>query len=70
MEGLSTEMVSDRRAKIPTWNLKLELDGAPLPMDSSIRDFQQEKADYVANALEQPLLLPQHMADLRTLKKH
>ena len=24
----------------------------------------------MANALEQPLLLPQDMADLRTLKKH
>ena len=46
------------------------LDRAPLPLDSSIRDFQKSKAGYVANKLEQPLLLPQDMADLRTLKKH
>ena len=32
--------------------------------------FQKGKADYIANALEQPLLLPQDMANLRTLKKH
>ena len=48
----------------------LELDRSPLPMDSSIRDFQQGKVGYVANALEQPLLLPQDMVNLRTLKKH
>ena len=46
------------------------LDGAPLPLDSSIRDFQKGKVGYVANALEQSLLLPQDMADLRTLKKY
>ena len=28
------------------------------------------KAGYVANALEQPLLLPDGMANLRTMKKH
>ena len=46
------------------------LDGAPLPLDSSIRDFQKGKVGYVANALEQSLLLPRDMADLRTLKKY
>ena len=48
----------------------LKLDGALLPLDSSIRDFQKGKAGYVANALEQPLLLPQDMVDRKTLKKH
>ena len=48
----------------------LKLDGVPLPMNSSIRDFQQGKAGYMANALEQPLILPQDMADLSSLKKH
>ena len=48
----------------------LKLDGALLPLNSSIRDFQKGKAGYVANALEQPLLLPQDMVDLKTLKKH
>ena len=46
------------------------MDGAPFPLDSSIRDFQKGKAGYVADALEPPLLLPQDMANLRTLKKH
>ena len=46
------------------------LDGSPLPTNSSIRDFQNEKAGYVADAVEQSLLLPEDMVDLRTLKKH
>ena len=45
------------------------LNGSPLPLHSSIRDFQKGKAGYVANALEQPLLLPDDMVDLRTMKK-
>ena len=57
-EGTGVEMVSECRPKVPTWNLPLELDGALLPLDFSIRDFQKGKARYVANALEQPLLLP------------
>lgn len=64
------ERVSERRSKVPIWNPPLELDGAPLPLDFSTRDFQKGKAGYVANALKQPLLLPQDLADLRTLKKH
>ena len=46
------------------------LDGSLLPASSSIRDFQNEKAGYVADAVEQSLLLPEDMVDLRTLKKH
>ena len=63
-------MMSDHHTTVPIWNPTLKLDEAPLPLDSSIRDFQQGKVGYVANALEQPLLLPQDMADLKTLKKH
>ena len=46
------------------------LDEAPLPVDYFIKDFHKGKAGYVANTLEQPLLLPQDMVDLRSLKKH
>ena len=51
------EVISKCHPRVLIWNLSLKLDGAPLPLDSSIRDFQKEKAGYVANALEQPLLL-------------
>ena len=46
------------------------LDRSPLPTNSSIRDFQNEKAGYVADAIKKALLLPEDMVDLRTLKKH
>ena len=69
-DGLGTEMFLDRLPKVSIWNPSLELDRALLPLDSSIRDFQKGKVGYVANALEQPLLLPQDMANLRSLKKH
>ena len=48
----------------------LVLDRAPLPADASIRNFQQGKPDYVANAVEHALLLPEDMANLRSLRKH
>ena len=69
-ESAIVEKGHDRHPKIQTWNPSLVLDRAPLPLDSSIRDFQKGKVGYVSNALEQPLLLPQDMADLRSLKKH
>ena len=45
------------------------LDGSPHPASSSIKDFQKGKARYVANAIEQALLLPKDMVDLRIIKK-
>ena len=48
----------------------LVLDEAPLPADASIRNFQQGRAGYVADVVEQALLLPEDMADLRSMRKH
>ena len=48
------------------------LDGAPLPANASIRDFQQGKAGRIADmadVVEQALLLPEDMADLRFLRR-
>ena len=69
-EEVITEKVSKHHPRVLIWNPSLELEGAPLPPDFFIRDFQKGKADNVANALEHPLLLPQDMVDMRTLKKH
>ena len=48
----------------------MELDGAPLLSDASIRDFQQGTAGYVANAVQQSLLLPNDMANLKSMRKY
>ena len=46
------------------------LDGALLLDDASIRDFQGGKAGYVADVVEQALLLPGDMAKLRSIRRH
>ena len=69
-----TQNLADKRAKtqvgFPTWAPPLVLDEAPLLSDASIRNSHKEKAGYVADALEQALLLPADMSDLRTMRKH
>ena len=49
-------------AKVHPKNLvcdpQLELEGVAIPWSSSIREFQKGHAHYLAEALEQPLLLP------------
>ena len=35
--------------------------GLPIPWGASIREFQKGRASYIAEALEQPLLLPRNM---------
>jgi len=60
----------DHRTAAPIWAPCMELDGAPLLSDASIRDFQQGTAGYVVDVVEQSLLLPNDMADLRSMRQH
>ena len=46
------------------------LDETPLLANASIKDFQGGKASYVANAMEQALLLPEDMAELHSMRRH
>ncbi|XP_030974348.1 uncharacterized protein LOC115994367 [Quercus lobata] len=46
------------------------LNREPLLANASIHDFQGGTADYVADAVEQALLLPEDMAELRGMKRH
>ena len=52
-----------------TWNLQLELDGATIPWNSTIREFQRGNAHYLINTLEQPFLLSKDMAALKNVKQ-
>ena len=52
-----------------TWAPWLELDGAAIPLNSAIRKFQKGHAQYLAGALEQPLILPKDMAALRHVRQ-
>ena len=46
------------------------LGGEPLMDDASIRDFNRGIRCYIALALEQTLLLPKDMVELRGLRKN
>ena len=47
------------------WSPKLEVDGVPIAWDSSIRHYHGGHAGHVAEALEQPLLLPKDVEAYR-----
>ena len=54
-----------RRSK-RTWSPVLEVDGTPIVIDATLRHFRRGHAGLLAEALEQPLLLPQDMAAYRS----
>ena len=53
------------RCPIRIWSPKLEVDGAPIAWDASLRHYSGGHAGHVAEALEQPLLLPKDMEAYR-----
>ena len=53
-----------------TWSPRLEVDGAPIPWNASIQEYQKGRAGYIAEALEQPILLPRDMDAYRCLSQN
>ena len=43
------------------WSPKMELDGVAIPYTASVREYNRGRAGYIAEALEQPVLLPRDM---------
>ena len=58
-------LVAQVRRPTRTWSPKLEVDGVPIAYDASLRHYRGGHADYVAEALKQPLLLPKDMEAYR-----
>ena len=50
--------VAQVRRPTRTWSLVLEVDGMPIAYDATLRHYRGGHAGLVAEALEQPLLLP------------
>ena len=48
-----------------TWAPRIEMEGVPIPYDASIWDAQRGHTNYLAQALQQPLLLPRDMESIR-----
>ena len=49
-----------------TWLPVLEVNGAPIAMDATLRHFRGGHAGLMAEALQQPLLIPTDMAAYRS----
>ena len=64
-ESRDEESLADVRVTPRVWSPKLELDGVAIPYNASIREYNRGRAGYVAEALEQPLLLPRDMEAYR-----
>ena len=52
-----------------TWSPRLELDGAPISWNATLWESQREQTSYLAEALQQPLLLPRDMEGLRATRQ-
>ena len=64
-ESKEDNSAADVRRGAPEWSPKLTVDGAAIPYDASLRNYAGGKAGYIAEALEQPLLLPKDMESYR-----
>ena len=61
---------ADVRILQRTWSPQLEVDVIAIPWNALVRDFQRGRAGYIAEALEQPLLLPRDMEAFRRFKQN
>ena len=51
------------------WAPRLEVEGAPIPLDATLWESQKGHANFLAEALEQPLLLYRDMEGLRRTRQ-
>ena len=68
--GASVDSRDEAEVRRPqwTWAPRLEMEGAPIPYDASIWDAQKGHANYLAQALQQPFLLPRDMESIRRIR--
>ena len=66
MESREEQPAAQVRQPPRTWSPVLEVDGAPISMDASLRHFCGGHAGRMADALLQPLLLPTDLAAYRS----
>ena len=66
MDNREDALVAQVRRPARTWSPVLEVDGMPIAFDATLRHYRGGHAGLLAEALEQPLLLPQDMAAYRS----
>ena len=70
MDSRVEHNLAEVRLQQRTWSPWLDVDGAAIPWNASIREYQRGHSAHVAEALKQPLLLPKDMDAVRKLKQH
>ena len=66
MDNREEPMVAQVRRSLRTWSPALEVDGAPIAIDATLKHFRGDHAGLMAETLQQPLLLPQDMVAYRS----
>ena len=66
MDNREEPPVAQVRRSARTWSPMLEVDGMPIAFDATLRHYRGGHAGLVAEALQQPLLLPQDMVAYRS----
>ena len=69
--GASVDSREEAEVRRPqrTWAPRIEMEGAPIPYDASIWDVQRGHANYLAQALQQPFLLPRDMESIQRTRQ-
>jgi len=70
MDSCEEQDRAEMRMTQRTWSPWLEMDGAPIPRNASVREYQRGRAGYIAEALEQPMLLPKDMDAYRRFSQN
>ena len=66
MDNREEPPVAQVRRSPRIWSPVLEVNGAPIAMDATLRHFHEGHAGLMAEALQQPLLLSQDMVAYRS----
>ena len=66
MDSREEPLVAQVRRSPRTWSPVLEVNGAPIAMDATLRHFHGGHVGLMAEALQQPLLLPSDMATYKS----
>ena len=66
MDNREEASVAQARRSPRTWSPVLEVDGMPIAYEATLRHYRGGHTGLMAEALQQPLLLPQDMAAYRS----
>ena len=65
VESREEENQAEVRVNLRNWSPKLEVDGVAIPYTTSVQEYNRGQTGYIAEALEQPVLLPRDMEAYR-----